>query len=198
MKIIGLAGTLASGKDVVAELLAEKHGFLHVSTGDMLRAEKKHVFGNSPEALLKRNDPFANKLRETRGPGVLVELAYKEYQHSKDKFPGGLVASGIRSIGEAEKIKELGGTLIFVDADRKIRYERAFARKRDVNDSSATFDEFVAMERSESPKDNEDKSIINLLALNKIADIHLENNGNDISGFEEYVQDRLHELLTGK
>jgi len=197
MRIIGLSGTLASGKDVVAELLAEKHGFLHVSTGDMLRAEKKRVFGNSPEAQLKRNDPFANKLRETKGPGVLVELAYKKYQHNKDKFPSGLVASGIRSIGEAEKIKELGGIIVFVDADRKTRYERAFARKRDTNDSSASFDEFVAMERSESPKDNEDKSIINLSVLNKIADIHLENNGSDISVFEKYVESQLHDLLLG-
>ena len=191
MKIFGLAGTLASGKDTVANLLAEKHGFLHVSTSDMLRAEKKRVFGDSPEALLQRNDPYANKLRETKGPGVLVLLAKEEYERNKSKYPGGLVASGIRSIGEAEEIKKMGGKIIFVDADSKVRYGRISGRNRDSNDSSVSYDEFMAMERSESEVDPDDKTIQNIPAMKDRADIFLENNGNDIEAFKNEAEKAL-------
>lgn len=190
-RIIGLTGTLASGKDTVAELLARKHGFLDVSTSDILRAKKKQVFGDGPQALLIRNDPFAFDLRVSKGAGVLVELAYEDYRKQKDRYPGGLVVSGIRSIGEAEKIKELGGTLVFVDADIRTRYERAVLRNRDTVDSSVSFADFAAMEASESPENSTDKAVINLLAIRDMADIHLENNGNGIEAFGQYVEEQL-------
>jgi len=190
-KIIGLAGTLAAGKDTVGNLLSKKHGYLHVSTGDALRAEKKRVFGDSPEALLVRNDPYANKLRTERGPGVLVELAYEEYKRRADEFPGGLIASGIRSIGEAEKIKELGGIIVFVDADSKLRYERITGRGRDVNDSGVTYEQFMAMEKSESDVDPVDKTIQNIPAMKDRADIILDNNGSDLKAFEDRAEEAL-------
>lgn len=191
MKIYGLAGTLASGKDTVAEMLAERHGFLHVSTSDMLRAEKKRVFGDSPEALLQRNDPYANKLRETKGPGVLVLLAKEDYDKNASKYPGGFVASGIRSIGEAEEIKKLGGEIIFVDADPKVRYARIAGRNRDSNDSAVSYEEFMAMEKSESDVDPTDKTIQNIPAMKERADILLENNGNDIEVFKNEADKTL-------
>ena len=191
MKIIGLAGTFASGKDTVGELLADKHGFMHVSTGDMLRAEKKKKFGDSPEALLVRNDPFAMKLREERGPGVLVELAYDEYKKQEKEFPGGLVASGIRSIGEAEMIHKLGGMLIFVDADAQIRYDRAFSRKRDDNDVTVTFKEFQESEKAESDNPQKQKTAIDIPEMKKMANLVIMNNGNSIPAFVKHVEETL-------
>lgn len=197
MKIIGLAGTLAAGKDTVSQLLADKYHFLHVSTSDMLRAEKKRVFGNSPEAFLGRNDTFTNELRAKRGSGILIDLSHEEYERNKDKYPGGLVASGIRAIGEVEKIKELGGILVFVDADPKIRYGRLASRKRDANDHGVSFEEFNAMEQSESPKDPNDKVVQNLPAMKRMADIVIVNNGNDIAAFNQQVEAALRPFLTG-
>lgn len=184
MKIFGISGTLASGKDTIAQMLEEHYGFMHISTSDMLRAEKKRTFGDSPKALLLRNDPFANNLRATRGAGVLVEIAKEEYDRNSSKFPKGLVISGIRSIGEAEKVKELGGEIIFVDADSRTRYGRIASRARDINDHSVTYDEFMAMEKSESPDGNSDKTVQNLPELKKVADIQLLNNGHDIEAFK--------------
>lgn len=79
MRILGVTGSLNSGKDTVAQVLVD-HGFFHMSTSDMLRAEKKQVFGDRPEALLKRNDPFAIQLRAEKGAGVLVELISEQYK----------------------------------------------------------------------------------------------------------------------
>ena len=191
MKIIGLAGTFASGKDTVGELLSEKHGFMHVSTGDILRAEKKKQYGDTPESLLLRNDPFAMKLREERGPGVLVELAYDEYKDHEKEYPGGLVASGIRSIGEAEMIHKLGGMLIFVDADAKIRYDRAFSRKRDDNDVTVTFDDFQKSEKAESENPRKEKTAIDIPEMKRMANLVITNNGNSIPAFKKHVEETL-------
>lgn len=194
-KIIGLAGTLASGKDTVGLLLEEKYGFMHVSTSDMLRAAKKKEFGDSPKALLLRGDPFANELRTKRGPGVLVELAIEEYERLKNDFPGGLVATAIRSIGEVEAIHKAGGVMIFVDADPRIRYERTLSRKRDANEHDSSFEDFMAMEQSEKPDSKEDKTIQNLSAMKEMADIHLENNGNDIEAFRNQAEKVLKNII---
>jgi dephospho-CoA kinase len=191
VKIIGLAGTFASGKDTVGELLSEEYGFMHVSTGDILRAEKKKKYGDSPKALLVRNDPFAMALRKEKGPGALVELAYDEYSKQEAKYPGGLVASGIRSIGEAHMIHKLGGILIFVDADAKIRYNRAFSRKRDDNDVAVTFDDFLASEKAESDNPTKDKTAIDIPEMKKMANLVIMNNGNSIPAFKKEVAEIL-------
>lgn len=177
--IVGLAGTLSSGKDTVSKYLEQEKGFLHRSTSDMLRAEKKRVFGDSPESLLKRADPFANKLRSEQGAGVLVQLAYDEFTQSGHK---NLVVSGIRSIGEVEKLHELGGILLFVDANPELRYERAQSRNRDVQDS-ISYTEFLAQEAIESEGiDPTDKTVQNLPAMKTMADYVMHNN-NELEAF---------------
>jgi dephospho-CoA kinase len=190
MRILGIAGSLNSGKDTVAQVL-EEHGFFHMSTSDMLRAKKKQAFGDSPEALLKRNDPFAIQLRADKGAGVLVELIDEQYKKVADTYPAGFVASGLRSIGEAEKIKQLGGSLVFVDADIGVRYERSLTRARDAVEHGITLEDFVNMEKSESPDDDFDKTLQNLPALKKMADVHIRNNGNDLKVFKIEVERTL-------
>jgi dephospho-CoA kinase len=184
MQIFGLAGTINAGKDVVGELLAEKYGFLHMSTSDMLREIKRREFGDTPQALLIRNDPFVTNLRNTKGPGFLVDAVHEEWLANKDKYPGGFVASAIRAIGEVERIHYLGGKVIFVDADPKIRYERSQKRQRDANEAGKSFEEFMLIERREIDVDPSDKSVTNMPAMRQMADITIENNGDDIEAFK--------------
>lgn len=184
MHIIGLAGTLNAGKDVLGNMLAEEYGFLHMSTSDMLRAIKRQKFGDSPEALLTRNDPFVHKLRLEKPAGFLVGSIHEEWLTNRDKYPGGFVASAIRAISEAEKILELGGTIIFVDADPKVRYARSQARQRDANETGKSFEEFMATERTEIDVDPNDKAVTNLVAMKNMAGIVLDNSGNDMGVFK--------------
>lgn len=182
--IVGISGTLSSGKDTLSAHLESERDFLHMSTSDMLRAEKKRVFGDSPESLLKRADPFANKLREDRGAGVLVELAYEALLKSGKS---NIVISGIRTIGEVEMLHKLGGTLFFVDADDKVRYNRVASRGRDVQDNMS-FEGFLAQERSESEGiDPTDKTIQNLPAMRSMADYIIYNN-DDPKAFIEAAE----------
>ncbi len=193
---IGLAGTLNAGKDSFGERLAEQHGFLHMSTSDMIREMKRREFGaDSPDALLKRNDPYINKLRAERGPGFLIDAVHDEWKANKDRYPGGFVASAMRAIGEAEAVQALGGMIVFVDADPQVRYERSQARNRDANEQGKTFDEFMATERSEIDVDPNDKAVQNLTAMKEMADLVILNNGNDIEAFKDDAEKALLDYL---
>lgn len=192
--IIGLAGTLNAGKDSLANILAEKHGFLHVSTSDMIRQMKRMEYGDSPKAALGRNDPYIHKLRTERGPGFLIDVIYDDWQADKEKYPGGVIASGIRAIGEAERIHDLGGLIVFVDADPKVRYERSQKRLRDEHDQK-TLEEFIASERSEIEVDPNDKAVQNLKAMKDMADIVIYNDGNSIETFQNEAEKALAEHL---
>ncbi|MDQ3093752.1 MAG: hypothetical protein M3Q70_01060 [bacterium] len=191
MILYGVAGTLNAGKDILSNYLADKYGFLHFSTSDMIRAMKRREFGDTPQALLLRNDPYINKLRAERGPGFLVSEVYKEWESQQDKYPAGVIASAIRAIGEAEEIHKLGGKIIFVDADPQIRYQRATLRQRDANESGKTFEEFMATERSEIDVDQNDKSVQNLTAMKNMADIVIENNASKIEDFYTKIRKSL-------
>lgn len=192
---IGLAGTLNAGKDSLGDKLAADYGFLHMSTSDMIRLMKKREFGDSPEALLLRNDPYINKLRAERGPGFLVQAVHDDWQSAKEKYPGGYVASAIRAIGEAEKIHELGGIIIFVDADPQVRYQRSQARGRDANEKGRTFEEFMATERSEIDVDPNDKSVQNLVAMKDMADLVIINDHKSIEEFQKAAVKQLEKFL---
>ena len=50
--IIGIAGTLATGKDTVAEYLAEQFGYTHVSTGDIVRELAMQEHGSIERPVL--------------------------------------------------------------------------------------------------------------------------------------------------
>lgn len=194
--LIGLAGTLNAGKDSLGAILAEDYGFLHMSTSDMIRLMKKREFGDSPEALLLRNDPYINRLRAERGPGFLVQAVHDDWLKSKEKYPGGYVASAIRAVGEAEKVKELGGIIIFVDADPMVRYERSQSRNRDANETGKTFEEFMATERSEIDVDQNDKSVQNLHAMKKMADVVITNNHGTVEEFQKSAIGQLQAFLS--
>ena len=195
---IGLAGTLNAGKDSFGEILANDYGFLHMSTSDMIRLMKKREFGDAPAALLLRNDPYINNLCSERGPGFLVQAVHDDWIKNKNKFSGGYVASAIRAIGEAEKVKELGGIIIFVDADPVVRYGRSQKRGRDANEKGKTFEEFIATEQSEIDVDPNDKSVQNLTAMKNMADLVIINEQNSIDEFQKLALYKLKQFLRVK
>ena len=66
--------------------------------------------------------------------------------------------------------------MLVVDADKKIRYERA--TKRGSHTDSVTFEEFIAQEDMEmTSKDSTNPSLMNTSKVMRMADFKLENNG---------------------
>lgn len=184
-KILGLSGTFASGKDTIASWLNLEYGYYHVSTGDMVREVARAQYGKIERPTLLKT---ANKLRKERGSGVLVELAFEHFEPLKHRYPGGLVISGIRSIGEAKILQQNDGLLMFIDASIEERYRRMVARARG-DEKFLSFLEFQEREEQEmSPKDDSNELIQNINAISKMADISTFNDSAVDSFLEEIRQ----------
>lgn len=95
-----LFGPPGSGKGTQANLLVEKHGFLHISTGDMFRYE------------LSNNTPLGEKARSYMDRGDLVpdEVTIAMLRKRVEDNPGvsGIIFDGFpRTDPQAEALNEL-------------------------------------------------------------------------------------------
>lgn len=170
--IVGLAGTFAAGKDIGAEYLEETYGLVAVSTGDMVRKIARKKYDSVERHILHK---AADETRREKGAGVFVEEAIKEYrQLHVDKH--GVVVSGIRSIGEAKTLLQLGGVLIFVDAPREVRFKRSTGRSRDGDEK--TLEAFIEQEEKELAGQGDDETVINLNGVRALADTIITNDDN--------------------
>lgn len=185
MEIIGLGGSNGSGKDTVGEMLAERYGYLFVSVSDLLRDELKRR-GLPIEREHLRS--LSAEWRRESGLGVLVVKAVEFYRQHKDMYKGVVMAS-LRNPGEADEIHKLGGTMVWVDADPRVRYDRIFSRQRTAEDSK-TFEQFMAEEQAEMQHSG-DEATLNMSAVKEKADITIFNNGNDIKAFKDDAENRL-------
>ena len=191
MKIIGVAGTNGSGKDTIGILLQEKYKFLFVSASDILRQEAR-ARGQEPTREILRNIS-AEWRRELGSLGALIDKVVDLYQQVAGQYPGGLAIVSLRNPGEPDRIHELGGTMIWVDADQKIRYDRiqANAASRDRSgEDNKTFEQFVAEEEAEM-KHEGDAATLNMSAVKDRCDVFIINNGSDIAAFKDVAEQEL-------
>ncbi len=189
MKIIGLSGTNGSGKDTVGHMLAERHNFLFVSLTDTLREEARRR--NQPVERATLREISAEWRRES-GLGVLVDKAKKYYEAQQTPYEG-LVVASLRNPGEADRVHELGGQVIWVDADSYIRYDRIQANKHTrgrSGEDEKTFEQFLADEMAEMNSSG-DEATLNMTAVKERADLTLLNNGNDIEAFKDQAEKTL-------
>lgn len=159
--LIGISGTFSSGKDKYAEHLKGQYGYRHVSTGDIVREKAMHERGSVERPVLH---DVATKWRHEKGAGIFAELALDG--------PLPAVITGIRSLGEARKIKEHCGVMVFIDAPFEIRYERMIKRARD-KEIEVTLEEFKQREQSEWYSGDSDADF-NMRDIKKMADIVLD------------------------
>lgn len=184
MKIIGLAGTNGSGKDLVGQILARDYGYLFISITDILRDELKR----RGLAIERENMRLVgNEWRRNIGLGVLVDKAVDIYEPQADKYKG-LVVASLRNHGEVDQVYELGGRVVWVDADPKIRYQRVAARARDA-ESQMSYAEFLAEEQAEMERSG-DEATLSLAEVKAMSDVFIENNGS-ISDLKNIVKEKL-------
>jgi dephospho-CoA kinase len=191
MKIIGIAGTNGSGKDSVGQIFAEYHNYLFVSVTNILRAE-----------LTKRDVPISRQSlralsaewRGEQGQGILIDMAMNSYQAVKDKYAGVAIAS-LRHPGEGDRVHALGGLIVWVDADQRIRYDRvqanAVTRGRPGEDDE-TYEKFQTEEAIEmSSPTNDNVAALNMSAVKEQSDVQIDNSGHDLTALRASVEKAL-------
>jgi len=180
--IIGITGTLASGKGTVVDFLVEK-GFKHYSVRYFLTEEiKKRGLPINRDSMVA----VGNQLRELNHPGYIVEQIYE-----KAKTAGGdCIIESIRTPGEIDTLKEKGDFyLIAVDADINKRYERSLSRQSETDRTN--FEEFLRNEKREMFSEDPNKQ--NLSKCISLANFVIMNNGT-IEELKEQVNDILSKL----
>jgi dephospho-CoA kinase len=184
--IFGVCGPNGSGKDYLLEVL-QKEGFLAYNTGDSLRQISMAVMGTTQRG---GNDSPVGKIanyQRTRYPGGMVELGMLDWwvriSHLPAELqPRGLVIGSIRAIGEVQRLQALGGKLIVVDADARIRYDRIKNRGRHY-EQELTFEQFIEEEAGEMGHNETDPTKFTMAAVIKMADITIMNEGT----YDEFV-----------
>jgi dephospho-CoA kinase len=148
LRLIGVAGTAGAGKDTVANLVCEMFNVQNLSSGDFLRVITRYAYKQAYDFNPARDQLYqvANYLRNEVDPATLVKLCILQAQ--VQQLPGAVI-SGLRSMGEAEAVREAGGIIIGVDADPHVRYQRMTARQRDA-EATWTLEEFLKQDEFEN------------------------------------------------
>lgn len=189
LKIIGLSGTNGSGKDTVGHILADQYGYYFISVTDLLRDEAKKR-GLPVERQYLRQ--ISAEWRRELGLGMLIDKALIEYKKVESHYQG-LVMASLRNPGEADRVHELNGTVIWIDATPELRYARVqdnMSQRGRAGEDSKTFEEFMNEEKVEMQSSG-DKATLNMLGVKIKADITLMNNFSDLNDLSGYVAEVL-------
>jgi cytidylate kinase len=191
IKIIGISGTNGSGKDAMGHVLALKHNYLFVSVTDLLREEAKRRGMSVDRENLRM---ISAEWRRKYGYGVLVDQAFNYYKELEEKYAGLAIAS-LRNPHEADRVHELGGIVVWVDANVKTRYERIqrnLAERGRADEDMKSFDQFVIEEEMEmhTPPGGDDANL-NMGAVKTRADMVVNNEGTNLQEFETFVDEQL-------
>lgn len=158
-KIIGVSGTHGAGKDEIANHLIEKHGFFGLTVRGYLQERLKEL--GRPE---NRDTMYelGNELRKDHGGDFIVKELLAKARSSKAER---IVISSIRTEDEVRLLEQEGGTLFFVDADPKIRFERI--QKRASSTDEVGYLKFLEDEERESV--SKDPAVQNLRRCKELA-----------------------------
>lgn len=183
MIIFGVTGTDGSGKGTVVEYLIQHHGFVHYSARALWVEEIERRGLPVTRANMRL---IANDLRKLHGRDYLITECIRQAREKNDVR---IVIDSLRATAEAQRLHTEGGTLLAVDADQKLRYERIQERKS-VSDS-VSFDEFVSHEKIEM--NDPDPNGMQKEAVIAIADYTITNNGT-LEELHAYIEDVLQKV----
>src|ERR1700677_3624517 len=120
-------GKQGAGKGTQSQLLCEKYGLVHISTGDILRAA---VQNGTPLGLEVKSVLDAGQLVSDELVNKLVEDRFKE----PDAQPGSVLDGFPRNIGQAQALEQIlgeGGVklCIYIDLPNDLVMQRLSSRR---------------------------------------------------------------------
>jgi len=172
--LIGLVGTLGSGKGSVGKLF-ERKGFEIRVFSDVLKQEliKKGIEINRTNL-----QNIGNKIRNNEGNNALAKRLIRSLDLRKD-----CVIDGIRNPGEVEELKKNGFVILLIDAPQKIRFKRML--NRDSEKDPKTWEEFLKIEKRDLGEENKSgqqvRKCMQMADLKLINDSNMENLNNKLT-----------------
>jgi len=168
MKIIGITGTLGAGKGTIVDYLVKERNFRHLSVrGYLIKEIEKRSLPVNRDSMTS----VANDLRAKNSPAFIIEELYREALETGENA----IIESIRTPGEIDFLEKQGNfTLLAVDADQKVRFDRIKLRASSTD--NIDFETFVANEKREM--DSHDPNKQNLGKCIERADVVLNNNGS--------------------
>lgn len=185
MKIIGISGTDGSGKDSLGHILRDEFGWFFISVTDLLRDEARKRGMPLSRSTLKL---ISSEWRAKDGLGVLVDKALTGYQAQPKEYKG-LAMASLRNPGEVDRVHDLDGQVVWLDAPIELRYQRAITRNKGSEDQ-VTFEEFQAEEAVQMRKTG-DETTLNLSVVKAKADIFITNDGSSLENFKQEIKKAL-------
>jgi len=137
---IGVVGRIASGKEVFAEYLIQKHGFVSFSLSTILHHElkKRKVKKFTRETL----QDIGDELRRRYGEAVLAKKAVAILKKDHKQF----IITGIRNPAEIKFLRKLPNfILVAIKTDQKIRFKRLLKRAKPWDPKN--WSEFLVIDR---------------------------------------------------
>ncbi len=183
MKVVGLTGTLGSGKNTAKHFILRKFNCYHVTLSDMIRAEIEKKRGTLNRITLQ---DMGNEMRQKYGAHILALLAIEYLPRDKEM----IIVDGIRNPGEIEYLKKkFGGNfkLIAIDAQTEVRFERT--KRRAGPKDLATLEEFVQLDKRDKGE-GEPAHGQHVAACIGMADFKIENNDSP-----EQLEQKINEVM---
>lgn len=175
--IIGLTGTKASGKDIIADILKKK-GFIQLSLSDEVREEAR---ARGVENTIENLQNIGNDMRKEFGNGILAQRILRKITDPQKHY----VINGIRNTAEIQELKNWPSFyLIAVDAPQQMRFQRMIMRNRPSDPKN--FYDFMKVDARDQGE-GQDESGQQTKDCMKIADYYI---------FNEYTVERLTDKVT--
>lgn len=127
-----ITGEMRSGKDAVAEYLAQNYGYTRFAFGDELKRYYHELFDPSETKPREGYQWFGQAMRE-RDPDIWVRKCFDKIMTTNDwrgaevngRFPFRAVISDLRQPNEFQACKRQGFVIIRVTAPEALRIDRA-------------------------------------------------------------------------
>jgi hypothetical protein len=185
-EFIAVTGLKGSGKDYLARHLESEYGYLHIPSSDVLRQIAREQGYEDPiprEVLSQIGDEFKKKF----GPSPITDSSITKYEQNQDKYPGGLVISGLRRPPELKAFKARGAKALWVHADGMQRFKNTQNRGRGDEQSLEDFQAHDKVEYEGAAAG--DENTIRLRAIEELADHRVTNDNT-----EKFISDAIDTL----
>jgi len=178
-KIIGLVGETGSGKDTFCGHLKRNLKNVYVFRFSQSLTEALRIFFDE----VKKEDQqwLAICLRERFGNNILGEAIKKKVRGIKK---GTIVLNGVRALEEAKMVRKLGGRMIYITAESRIRWQRV-GKRGEKKDDSISYKKFLKIDKV--------KAEILISKIGKKSAFKIENNGS-LKDFYEKIKPILKKI----